>query len=150
MAADESVDFVDANLVSALFFILFYFTFNCRLSRNLHEKLLLARRKIVEHRSSQRNRKMQEISKAAALARSALHKKVRHLRAYLVKSSEPRKTNQTKLVASDQCPTGDNSGNTTGSRSSTAVEIKTQSPSGISKTLMKYSARSSGLLEAKM
>ncbi|XP_021652858.2 uncharacterized protein LOC110644409 isoform X3 [Hevea brasiliensis] len=99
------------------------------LSRNLHEKLLLAGRKIVEHGSGQRHWKMQEISKAAAVARSTLHKKVRHLRAYLAKPSEPPTANKRKLLTSDQCPTVDNSGNTTASRSSSAVEIRTQSPS---------------------
>ncbi|XP_057987387.1 uncharacterized protein LOC131169127 isoform X1 [Hevea brasiliensis] len=99
------------------------------LSRNLHEKLLLAGRKIVEHGSGQRHWKMQEISKAAAVARSTLHKKVRQLRAYLAKPSEPPTANKRKLLTSDQCPTVDNSGNTTASRSLSAVEIRTQSPS---------------------
>lgn len=52
-----------------------------RLSRDLYENLLVARRNINEHASNQRSRKTRVISETAAMARSILHKKVRQLRA---------------------------------------------------------------------
>ncbi|CAK9324302.1 unnamed protein product [Citrullus colocynthis] len=58
-------------------------------SKNLYEKLLLARRNIVEHGRRQRLRRVQEVSKAATMARSNLHQKVRELRASAIESSSP-------------------------------------------------------------
>lgn len=49
--------------------------------------MLLARRNIIEHGREQRLIKVQEVSKAAATARSNLNKKIRELRASLVESS---------------------------------------------------------------
>lgn len=51
------------------------------LSRDLHKKLLIARKKITEHETSERYRKMQEITAAASMARMILNKKVRQARA---------------------------------------------------------------------
>lgn len=62
-----------------------------RLARDLHEKLLVTRRKVVEHGITERHRQMQEISQAAAAARSTLHKKLRQYRATL--SQSPRISN---------------------------------------------------------
>lgn len=52
-----------------------------RLSRDLHEKLLVTRRKVVDHISKLRYKKMQEISHIAAMARPLLHNKARKARA---------------------------------------------------------------------
>lgn len=62
---------------------------NHRDSKNLYEKMLLARKKIIKHGREQRLIKVQEVSKAAATARSNLHKKVRELRASAIESSLP-------------------------------------------------------------
>ncbi|XP_050384998.1 uncharacterized protein LOC126801623 isoform X2 [Argentina anserina] len=59
------------------------------ISRDLHEKLLIARRKIIEHGNDQRFRKMREISEAAAMARSILHKKARKQRESAIRSLQP-------------------------------------------------------------
>ncbi|CAA2955843.1 endonuclease 2 [Olea europaea subsp. europaea] len=52
------------------------------LSKNLHHKLLVTRKKIVEHGIEERYRMMQEVSDAAAVARSILHKKLRIYRSF--------------------------------------------------------------------
>ncbi|KAM4068542.1 hypothetical protein ACB094_12G020800 [Castanea mollissima] len=59
------------------------------LSKDLYENLLVARRKIMEHGTRQRLRKMREISEAAAMARSILHNRARQLRASAIQSSQP-------------------------------------------------------------
>ncbi|KAE8077579.1 hypothetical protein FH972_016132 [Carpinus fangiana] len=64
------------------------------LSKDLYENLLLARRKIMEHGAEQRSRKTQELSEAAAVARSILHKKVRRLRASAIQSSQATPANK--------------------------------------------------------
>ncbi|XP_062152962.1 uncharacterized protein LOC133861237 [Alnus glutinosa] len=64
------------------------------LSKDLYENLLLARRKIMEHGTEQRLRKMREISEAAAVARSILHKKVRQLRVSAIQSSQATPANK--------------------------------------------------------
>lgn len=53
----------------------------CRRSRDFHKKLLIARKKITEHETSERYKKMQEITEAASMARMILNKKVRQARA---------------------------------------------------------------------
>ncbi|XP_038893991.1 endonuclease MutS2 isoform X4 [Benincasa hispida] len=58
----------------------------------LHEKLLLARRNIIEHGKRQRLRKVQEVIKAATRARSNIHQKVRELRASPIEYSPPSAT----------------------------------------------------------
>lgn len=52
-----------------------------KLARELHRNLVLTQRRISEHTTNQRYRKIQEISNAGGGARSILHKKVRQLRA---------------------------------------------------------------------
>lgn len=59
------------------------------ISRELHEKLLVAKRKIMEHGSNQRFRQMREISEAAAMTRSILHKKARKQRESAIRSLQP-------------------------------------------------------------
>ncbi|PSS04520.1 Endonuclease [Actinidia chinensis var. chinensis] len=51
-----------------------------KLLRDLHENLLVTRRKVMDHGNDQRYRKMREISELAAMARSTIHKKVRLIR----------------------------------------------------------------------
>ncbi|KAJ7965199.1 DNA mismatch repair MUTS family protein [Quillaja saponaria] len=58
-------------------------------SKGLYESLLDARRKIIEHSTNQRFRKMRDISEAASVARSVLHKKARQLRASAMQPSCP-------------------------------------------------------------
>ncbi|CAK7324311.1 unnamed protein product [Dovyalis caffra] len=72
------------------------------LSRNLHKKLKLARRKIWEHRTEQRYRKMRQISEAASMARSMLHKKVRQLRAHATQPFRPVTAEKKQLSTSDR------------------------------------------------
>lgn len=81
----------------------------CRLSRELYEKLLVAKRENMEHSNDQRLRKMREISEASAMARSILHKKVRQQRASLVQPLQPTLTHksQHKLETNSQRTTDD-------------------------------------------
>ncbi|KAM2921738.1 uncharacterized protein LOC126630727 [Malus sylvestris] len=74
------------------------------LSRESYEKLLVAKRKTMEHSSDQRYRKIREISEAAAMARSILHKKVRTRRASAIQSLQPTltHTSQHKLETNSQ------------------------------------------------
>ncbi|XP_019460770.1 PREDICTED: uncharacterized protein LOC109360376 isoform X1 [Lupinus angustifolius] len=62
------------------------------LSRELYNSLLSTRRKIMKHSSNLRYKKMRDVSEAAAMARSILHKKVRQLDASPKKPSQPNKT----------------------------------------------------------
>ncbi|XP_050237449.1 uncharacterized protein LOC126687114 [Mercurialis annua] len=96
-----------------------------RLSRDLHKKLLLARRKIMDHGSGQRYRMLQEISEVAATSRSALHKKVRQRRAYLTTKSSHLPSTNTHL-RSDQHITEEISGSTVVGETSSSIGIKTQ------------------------
>ncbi|XAR52128.1 hypothetical protein NMG60_11020037 [Bertholletia excelsa] len=81
-----------------------------KLSRDLLENLQVSRRKVMDHGSAQRNRKMQEISELAAVARSVLHKKVREIRASTIQSSQPAAANdnQNKSVVENQHDAVDN------------------------------------------
>lgn len=70
------------------------------LSKNLHHKLLVTRKKIVEHSIEERYGMMQEVSEAAAAARSILHKKLRIYRSLPnqpteVKTAENNRHNST-------------------------------------------------------
>ncbi|XP_058084489.1 uncharacterized protein LOC131232270 [Magnolia sinica] len=64
-------------------------------SRELHEKLLAANQRITEHIVTQRYRKNQEISQAAAVARSNLHHKLRQFRASETQPSQNKKGDNT-------------------------------------------------------
>ncbi|KAF4356589.1 hypothetical protein F8388_006333 [Cannabis sativa] len=105
------------------------------LSRDLYEKLLVARRKIMKHSAEQRFRKMRVISEAASKARSIIHKNVRQQRASatraplnIQKSTTDKESNHKKAI---------NSGNTSSAAnmksSSAAVDIKQSPPIGKSK-----------------
>lgn len=52
-----------------------------RLARELHRNLVVSELRINQHATSQRYRKIQEISDAGGVSRSILHKKVRQVRA---------------------------------------------------------------------
>ncbi|KAG8476402.1 hypothetical protein CXB51_033230 [Gossypium anomalum] len=67
------------------------------MSRDLHEKLLVSRRKLQDLGAQQRYKKMRELSEAAAVARSTLHKKVRQLRTSTMKQSQLSKASKRKL-----------------------------------------------------
>lgn len=57
-----------------------------KLTKGLHHKLLIARKNVKEHSINQRFRKEQEISEAAAVARSSIQRRARQYRAI---SSQP-------------------------------------------------------------
>ncbi|RVW60908.1 Endonuclease MutS2 [Vitis vinifera] len=63
--------------------------YHLMLSRDLYENLLVTKRKLMEHGTDQRYRKMREVSEAAGVARSLLHKKVRQLRSSATRPSQP-------------------------------------------------------------
>ncbi|KAL4346278.1 hypothetical protein GQ457_17G023040 [Hibiscus cannabinus] len=67
------------------------------LSRDLHEKLLLNRRKLQDLSAQQRYKKMRELSEAAAVARSTLHKKAQQLRMSAMKQSQLSKASNRTL-----------------------------------------------------
>lgn len=85
----------------------------------------------MEHSSDQRFRKIREISEAAAMARSILHKKVRTRRASAIQSLQPTltHTSQHKLETNSQRTRIDD-GHSTESRSASSL-----SPSGIHKPI---------------
>ncbi|KAJ6359519.1 hypothetical protein OIU76_001115 [Salix suchowensis] len=96
------------------------------LSKTLHEKLKLARRKIKEHGTEQRYRKMRQISEALAMARSILYKKVRQLRAHATQTFHPT-ADQKQLSTSDSQFTAEaKNGRPTESTSTSAVKINKQ------------------------
>ncbi|CAL1365626.1 unnamed protein product [Linum trigynum] len=69
------------------------------LSRNMHKHLFMARSRIMEHATRQRYSKVQEITEAAASARSVLRKKVREFQA---SATQPATAKKRVLVASDK------------------------------------------------
>ncbi|XP_027187990.1 uncharacterized protein [Cicer arietinum] len=68
-------------------------------SRELHSSLLNTRRKIMEHSTSLRFKKMRDVSEAAAMARSILHKKVREMDASSKKMSQHNKAIKSSHVS---------------------------------------------------
>ncbi|WCJ30325.1 Endonuclease MutS2 [Euphorbia peplus] len=97
------------------------------LSRHLHGKLLLARKKIMEHGFGQRYRKMQEIYELAATARSIMHKKARQLRAHSPKLYQSSTANKRKIMGGNQSTEEDNSGINTESISLSSSQAKAES-----------------------
>ncbi|PHT53590.1 hypothetical protein CQW23_08052 [Capsicum baccatum] len=61
---------------------------NVRLTKDLHHKLLIARKNLKEHNISLRWRKVQEISNAAAVARSSIQRSARQYRAICSQPSQ--------------------------------------------------------------
>ncbi|CAM8989932.1 unnamed protein product [Rhodiola kirilowii] len=74
------------------------------LSKELHEKLLVARRSILQHHVVLMQKKMQEISNAASLARSIINNKVRQVRSSASRSSQKPPINKepSQAVTSNQ------------------------------------------------
>ncbi|CAJ2652351.1 unnamed protein product [Trifolium pratense] len=68
-------------------------------SRGLHSSLLNTRRKIAEHSTSLKFKKMRDVSEAAAMARSTVHKKVRELDASAKKTSQYNKAIKSSHVS---------------------------------------------------
>ncbi|XP_062119927.1 uncharacterized protein LOC133834355 [Humulus lupulus] len=110
------------------------------LSRDLYEKLLVARRKITKHGAEQRFRKMRVISEAASKARSTLHKNVRQRRASatrnpslnLQKNTADKKSNQKTAIKS--LNTSSNESSAVNRKSSSAAgDVKQSPPLGKSK-----------------
>ncbi|XP_019200541.1 PREDICTED: uncharacterized protein LOC109194106 isoform X2 [Ipomoea nil] len=64
-----------------------------KVSRELHQKLLVTRKRITEHGIEQRYRKIEEMSRVAAAARSALHRRARQFRASPRQPSETNSNN---------------------------------------------------------
>ncbi|KAK4384794.1 Endonuclease MutS2 [Sesamum angolense] len=62
--------------------------------RKLHQSLLLTRKRVMEHGMEERYRMMQEISEAAASARSITHKKVRESRSVRIQPSKQIKADK--------------------------------------------------------
>lgn len=94
------------------------------LSRELREKLLVARREIMEHGSDQRYKKIRQISEAASIARSTLHKKVRQLRQSSSKAT-------TAAIKTQQYTADVNSKHSTATKSVSPVQAVKPSLSGI-------------------
>lgn len=92
------------------------------LSRDLHEKLLVTRRKVIEHGIHERYRKRQEISQAAAIARSTLHKKLRQFRAT---AAQPSKLTTTDI---SQQTSASDSQRITAENNETSVATKATHP----------------------
>ncbi|KAF7148051.1 hypothetical protein RHSIM_Rhsim03G0218100 [Rhododendron simsii] len=67
-----------------------------KLSRDLHENLLVTRRKVMDHGTDQRYRMMQQVSEMASMARSILHKKRRQIRASATRPSQPTVANNSQ------------------------------------------------------
>ncbi|CAL5213703.1 unnamed protein product [Lathyrus oleraceus] len=83
-------------------------------SRRLHSSLLNTRRKITEHSTTLRLKKLRDVSDSAAMARSILHKNVRELAASAKKTSQHNKaiesshvstTNSLHTASDDKKPT---------------------------------------------
>ncbi|XP_027369144.1 uncharacterized protein LOC113874979 [Abrus precatorius] len=100
-------------------------------SRGLYNSLLNTRRKIMEHGTNLRFKKMRDVSEAAAMARSIIHKKVRELDASAkqpsqnnktIKISHPSATNKSQTAAYNKEPT-------IADRSASAVKVFNQSSS---------------------
>ncbi|KAF5450555.1 hypothetical protein F2P56_030889 [Juglans regia] len=101
------------------------------LSKDLYENLLVARRKIMEHSTDLRLRKMREISEAAAVARSILHRKVRQHRASVIQSSQPNPADKSRhsLGINGQYNTAEYSEPPIASKCASFVEDIKKSPS---------------------
>lgn len=98
----------------------------------------------MEHGAEQRLRKTQEISEAAAVARSILHKKVRQLRASAIQSSQATPANKIRptLAINGQHETAEYNEPPVAYKSTSFVEDIKQSQSGIHLELMRSSAKS--------
>ncbi|XVF10219.1 hypothetical protein REPUB_Repub07fG0163800 [Reevesia pubescens] len=94
------------------------------LSRGLHERLLLTRKKLKDLGADQRYKKMQELSEAAAIARSTLHKKVQQLRRSAMKQSQLSKASKHTLASNYKHATAVETEQQTSNMSSSIQVIK--------------------------
>lgn len=99
----------------------------------------------MEHGTDLRLRKMGEISKAAAVARSTLHRKVRQLRASTVQCSEPALPDKSRhtLSISGHNNTAESSEPPMADKSASFVQDIKRSPSGFHLELMRSSSAKS-------
>ncbi|XP_057442336.1 uncharacterized protein LOC130734057 isoform X2 [Lotus japonicus] len=100
-------------------------------SRELHNSLLNTRRKIAEHSTKLRFKKMREVSEAAATARSDIHKKVREMDALAKQASQHKKSiKSSPSSATNSLHTAaDNKKPTIADRSASAIKKLNQSSS---------------------
>ncbi|KAK7301021.1 hypothetical protein RJT34_11876 [Clitoria ternatea] len=102
-------------------------------SRELYNSLLNTRRKIMEHSTNLRFKKMRDVSEAAAMARSILHKKVRELDDSAKQPSQNNKVSKNShSSATDKSQTAaeaDNKEPTIADRSASTVKVFNQSSS---------------------
>ncbi|KAL2317545.1 hypothetical protein Fmac_031421 [Flemingia macrophylla] len=101
-------------------------------SRGLYNSLLNSRRKIMEHSTNLRFKKMRDVSEAAAMARSILHKKVRELDVSAKKTSQNNKeaTRSSDLSATNKSQSAaDSKEPTIADRSASAVKVYNKSRS---------------------
>lgn len=87
----------------------------------------------MEHGTDQRYRKMREVSEAAGVARSLLHKKVRQLRSSATRPSQPTAADKSQHASatSNQHTAADINERPTTSESKHPAKVAQQSSSGI-------------------
>ncbi|OMO97727.1 hypothetical protein COLO4_14395 [Corchorus olitorius] len=100
------------------------------LSRGLHKKLLLTRTNLKDLGADLRYKNVQELSKAAALARSNLHKKVRQLRTSTTKQSQPSKANKDTLASKYKRASSVDSEHQNNNMRSSSIQVIKQPQSG--------------------
>ena len=105
----------------------------------------------MEHGTGQRLRKMREISEAAAMARSILHKKARQLRASAIQSSQPSPADKSQhiLAINGQQTMAEYTEPPMAYKSASFLEDIKQSQSGIHLELRRSSAKSTLLVVEK-
>ncbi|GAB4826055.1 hypothetical protein Ancab_008925 [Ancistrocladus abbreviatus] len=110
-----------------------------RISKDLHEKLLVTQRKLIEHGSGLRYRNWQQISEIASMARSILHKKMRQHRASVLRPSQPVKadsSHQAAVVVNQHSEANDGGYTATARTGYSPIHIK-KSSSEITNTIPK-------------
>ncbi|KAK6936591.1 hypothetical protein RJ641_033621 [Dillenia turbinata] len=101
------------------------------LSRILHESILVTKEKVMKHGSERRLRMMREISKAAVVAHSILHKRARELCAIENQSLQLTSSAKSQLLTSTNIEhiTFDNSGRCVAAKNAVAIDDAKQSHS---------------------
>ncbi|XP_014504858.1 uncharacterized protein LOC106764929 [Vigna radiata var. radiata] len=104
-------------------------------SRGLYNSLLNTRRKIMKHSTDIRSKKMRDVSEAAAMARSILHKKVRELDVSAKQPPQNIKTiSSSHLSATNKSQTAaNNRESAVADRNTSAVKVFSESSSGSDK-----------------
>lgn len=123
----------------------FSFSFCFRLSRDLHENLLVTRRKVMDHGTDQRYRMMQQVSEMASMARSILHKKRRQNRPSATRPSQPTVANnsQDKPKINSQDAVIESSGIPVPTKASDSSENARKLPLGITLEVFRMISHSS-------